>query len=222
MSGTVNLIVAISENGVIGVDGQMPWNLPPDLKYFRATTMNHTVVMGRKCYESIGMPLKGRRNIVLSRQKNLVIDGCEVIKDITEINELEGDVFIIGGAEIYNQLMNYVDNFYVTRILGDYYGDTTLSIDYSKLEVEKIGNVEKYGDISYRFEKYRWDKMSKKKVLREAYMRKTDELNDFKELYCSSSGSWDDDLMIDSSNKAEYETILAELKEISKLYKTQA
>ena len=100
------IIVAIAQNGVIGRNGQLPWHLPSDLKHFKKTTMNCPIVMGRKTFESIGKPLPGRDNIVLTRDTSLLLPGCIVVHSIQDALHCCRDkenVFIIGGADIFNE-----------------------------------------------------------------------------------------------------------------------
>ncbi len=114
----ISIIVAADERGAIGVGGQMPWHLPADLRYFKATTLGHPVIMGRKTYQSIGRPLPGRRNIVVSRQPDLTLEGCEVYHTIQEAVAAVAadDAFIIGGAQIYRQAWSLAQRLYLTRV----------------------------------------------------------------------------------------------------------
>jgi dihydrofolate reductase len=114
----ISIIVAADERGAIGVGGQMPWHLPADLRYFKATTLGHPVIMGRKTYQSIGRPLPGRRNIVVSRQPDLTLEGCEVYHTIQEAVAAvaDDDAFIIGGAQIYRQAWSLAQRLYLTRV----------------------------------------------------------------------------------------------------------
>src|ERR1700739_4477617 len=96
-------VVAIAENTAIGKDNQLLWHLPNDLKHFKAITSGHTIIMGRKTYDSVGKPLPNRRNIIITR-KDIKIEGCEVVNSIgaaLELCKTEDEVFIVGGAEIY-------------------------------------------------------------------------------------------------------------------------
>lgn len=124
----MNIIVAASENNAIGYQGNMPWHLSADLKYFRQTTMGHAVIMGRKTYESIGRPLPGRHNIVITRDPAFSISD-EVLQSMKEgtsvqiCNSIEealeaapADAFVIGGAQIYNRLWSEADAIYLTRV----------------------------------------------------------------------------------------------------------
>ncbi|MBE6332198.1 MAG: dihydrofolate reductase [Bacteroidales bacterium] len=114
----MNIIVAASENNVIGNKGTMPWHLSADLKYFKQTTMGHAVIMGRKTFQSIGRALPGRRNIVITRQPDFVApEGVEVFGSLADaIAAAPDDAFVIGGGEIYNQAWALADAYYVTRV----------------------------------------------------------------------------------------------------------
>ena len=114
----MNIIVAASENNVIGHKGGMPWHLSADLKYFKATTMGHAVIMGRKTFQSIGRALPGRRNIVITRQADFQVpEGVEIYGSLDEaLANAPADAFVIGGGEIYNQAWALADAYYVTRV----------------------------------------------------------------------------------------------------------
>lgn len=129
MALEINAIVAIAENGAIGKDGDIPWHLPEDLKYFKRTTMGYPIIMGRKCYDSIGRALPGRLNIVLTRKKNLKIEGCLVCNDIEEaykacLEAKEDRCFIIGGADIYRLTEDQWDKYYLTEVHSEIEADT--------------------------------------------------------------------------------------------------
>ncbi len=122
----LSIIVAVAENGVIGDNNALLWHISEDMRYFRATTSAHTVVMGRKTYESIGRPLPKRRNIILSRG-DITIEGCQVLHSLDEAiaaTQDEEEVFIIGGAEIYAQALSVAQRLYITHIEAAYQGDT--------------------------------------------------------------------------------------------------
>ena len=114
----LSIIVAIGPNNVIGKRGALPWHLPEDLKHFKKLTMGHPIIMGRKTYESIGRPLPGRVNVVITRQEGFAAPGCEVF------GSLEGalakyqsqDPFVIGGAEIYRASLPLADRLYITEV----------------------------------------------------------------------------------------------------------
>ncbi len=122
----ISLIVAKAQNNVIGSRNDLPWYLPADLRRFKELTTGHTVVMGRKTLESIlarlGHPLPDRRNIVLTRQQVSYPD-VEALHDLREIERLDDDVFIIGGAEVYAQTISMADRLYVTEVKAEINGD---------------------------------------------------------------------------------------------------
>lgn len=124
----ISIVVAMDKNRVIGKDNQLPWHLPADLAFFKKVTMGKVIVMGRKTYESIGRPLPGRKNIILTKNKNYVVDGCNVIHSIDDIFTLEKteaeEICVIGGAEIFNEVLTSVDRLYITLIDDEFSGDT--------------------------------------------------------------------------------------------------
>lgn len=126
MNGPLRAIVAMSAARVIGRDGKLPWHLPEDLRFFRRTTTGHAVVMGRKTWESIGRPLPNRRNVVVSRSKLELPAGCERIAAPEELDELqiETEIYIIGGAQIYAALLPRCQEILATRVHGVWEGDT--------------------------------------------------------------------------------------------------
>ncbi len=114
-------IVAMADNRVIGCDGKIPWHLPEDLRFFKETTWGKTVVMGRKTYESIGRPLPGRKNIVLSQQpKKLSLQDVLYVSDLQSVVQLceTVEAFVIGGALIYRALLPWCDQIFVTHVKG--------------------------------------------------------------------------------------------------------
>ncbi|MFP2926651.1 dihydrofolate reductase [Pyxidicoccus sp. 3LG] len=125
----LSAIVAMASNRVIGAGNQLPWRLPADLARFKRLTMGHTLVMGRKTYESIGRPLPGRAFIVVTRQRDFAPAGVQVahsVDDALEQTRARGDVevFIAGGAELYAQTQERWSRLYLTRIARDFPGDT--------------------------------------------------------------------------------------------------
>ncbi len=122
----LSIIVAVGKGGVIGVDGRMPWHLADDLRRFRALTWGAVVVMGRRTYESIGRPLESRTTVVLSRQKNLCIEGVTVLSGLREALEMFAgrDIFVAGGGEIYTEALGLADRIYMTEVEGEWKGDT--------------------------------------------------------------------------------------------------
>ncbi|WP_223836725.1 dihydrofolate reductase [Paenibacillus oceani] len=122
---SVSMIVAMAQGGVIGKDNKLPWRLPADLAFFKRTTMGHPVIMGRKTYESIGKPLPGRLNIVLTRDASYAADGCRVVHTPEEAFEAAAgqSPFVIGGSEVYGLFFRYADRIYVTSIEERFEGD---------------------------------------------------------------------------------------------------
>lgn len=117
----------MTSDRVIGRNGGLPWHLPEDLAFFKRTTSGHPIVMGRKTFESIGRPLPGRRNIVMTRDPSWSAQGVEVIHQPQDLEKLEGldrIVFIIGGAEIYGAFLPSLDEILVSHVLEDHPGDT--------------------------------------------------------------------------------------------------
>jgi dihydrofolate reductase len=122
----LSAIVAMATNRCIGRDNTLPWRLPADLKRFKQLTLGHTLIMGRKTYESIGRPLPGRTTLVVTRQRDYAPEGVQVVHSLEQALELaRGDeVFIAGGADLYRQAMAHVRRLHLTRIGRDYEGDT--------------------------------------------------------------------------------------------------
>ena len=122
----ISLIVAASANNVIGLRGELPWRLPDDLRRFREITMGKPVVMGRKTWDSIGRPLPGRQNIVITRQKDFEAEGCDVVGSVAEAMTAAGDageVMVIGGSQVYELFLPDADILYVTRVHAEVDGD---------------------------------------------------------------------------------------------------
>jgi dihydrofolate reductase len=125
----VSLVLAAARGGVIGREGGLPWRMPADMRHFKALTMGHHVVMGRKTHDSIGRPLPGRVNVVLSRDPRLEIEGCRVVQTLDDALAVakaanESEVFVIGGAQIYALALARADRIHLTRIDADLEGDT--------------------------------------------------------------------------------------------------
>jgi len=123
----VTLILARARNGVIGAKGGLPWHLPEDLAFFKRTTMGHPIIMGRRTWESIGRPLPGRRSIVVTRDRNFAATGAEVVHSLDEaIRRCAGtdEIFVIGGALLYAEVLGRADRLLLTEIDADFEGDT--------------------------------------------------------------------------------------------------
>ena len=136
-------VVAVSKNGVIGKNGALPWRFPADLKFFKALTTGHTVVMGRKTFDSIGRPLPNRENIVVSRHARPETTGVKFAESIDQAlkGAKKGKIFIIGGASIYRETAQVIDGIYLTRIHEDYEGDTFypgVSSKFKEVSREKL------------------------------------------------------------------------------------
>lgn len=152
----ISIIVAASNNMVIGKDNDLPWSLPSDLKNFKKVTQGNFVLMGRKCWESIPekfRPLPNRDNIVITRNPDYEAKGAAVINDLETIIKVfkndgeDGEVFIIGGAEIYKKTFDHADKLYLTQVLADVEGDVFLEgLDYQKwVLVETSPDMEENG-----------------------------------------------------------------------------
>lgn len=123
----VSIIVATAENNAIGNENKLLWHLPADLKHFKQLTSGHTIIMGRKTFDSVGKPLPNRRNIIITRQQGLSIPGAEVVNTLAEAIALcdeQEEVFIGGGAEIYKMAMELTDKIYLTVVKGTFTADT--------------------------------------------------------------------------------------------------
>ena len=124
----ISLMWAMDNNHVIGNNNQLPWHLPEDLKFFKRTTMGHPIAMGRKTWDSIGRPLPGRENIVITRNPEFLCEGCTVLNSVEALLEFSqqnaDEIFVIGGAEIFKLILPYADKLYLTRIYDEFKGDT--------------------------------------------------------------------------------------------------
>ena len=158
----MSIIVAQAENRAIGLDGDMPWHLSGDLKRFKALTMGHPVVMGRRTWESLPKrPLAGRRNIVFSQSEGFAPEGAEVVRSINDLfallRDCDDEVFIIGGGRIYNMLMPWVNRLYVTWVHREFpdadtffpvidLSEFTLVHQTERMTDEKIGLLFSYAE----------------------------------------------------------------------------
>ena len=141
-----SLVVAMSRNRVIGRDNQLPWRLPADLAFFKRTTMGHPVIMGRKTYESIGKPLPGRTNVVITNQPDYEAPGCVVVHSLEEAYRAVGDqdeVFVIGGSALFDAALRSADAIYLTdvdaEVPGDVYFPPFDRSQWSETELERHG-----------------------------------------------------------------------------------
>ncbi|WP_128894054.1 type 3 dihydrofolate reductase [Longirhabdus pacifica] len=157
----ISLIFAMGENRVIGNNNQLPWHLPADLAFFKKTTMHHPIIMGRKTFESIGKALPGRLNIVVTRDKNYEAEHCTVVHSVDELVKKYGDtkeeVFVIGGAILYESFLPYANKMYITKIEHEFEGDAFFPKYDEKnwVEIEAhSGVVDEKNMYNYTFFKY--------------------------------------------------------------------
>lgn len=159
----LSLIVAMDENNLIGRANDLPWRLPADLAYFKSTTMGKPIIMGRNTHESIGNPLPGRNNIVITRQTDYQAPGCTVVAGLKQARIAAGavdEVLVIGGAQVYRQALPEAERLYVTRVHARLEGDAWFpDVDWTqwrKLSSERHDSDERNA-FPYSFE--RWEKI---------------------------------------------------------------
>ena len=130
-------VVAMTPEGVIGHEGDMPWRLSSDLRRFKRLTLGGTLIMGRRTYDSIGRPLPGRQTIVITRRPQWAAEGTQRAASPAEALAIagEGPAYIVGGAEIYRQLLPQCDQLWLTRVWSNVTGDTTLGLDLSGFQL---------------------------------------------------------------------------------------
>ena len=153
----VSIIAAMDRNGVIGANGNLPWHISADLKYFKKITMGKPIVMGRKTHESIGRPLPGRENIILTRDRDYKTEGCIVLNSLEEIlkhcNDVD-EIMITGGAEIYQLALDRVSKIYLTEVHTEIEGDTFFP-DFDRDRWEEISRedykADEQNDFDYSF-----------------------------------------------------------------------
>ena|SRR5690625_4875631 len=154
----ISLLFAMDKNRVIGKDNDLPWRLPNDLKFFKELTIGNNVIMGRKTYDSMNGPLKNRENIIVTRDKNYEVAGCKIIHsidDILSINEKEPtkEWFVIGGEEIFKQILPYADKIYMTYIDHSFEGDTYFP-EWNESEWEEISKTKGKKDDKNPYDYY--------------------------------------------------------------------
>ena len=153
MGRLISAIVAMAENRVIGLDNQLPWHLPADLKHFKQVTSGHTVLMGRKTFESIGKPLPNRRTVMLTRNPDFKAEGGEVVHDVETALSLD-DLFIIGGANVYELFWPHIQRLYLTLVHGDVEGDAhfpALDLKAWRLVSQENHSADDKNAFDYRF-----------------------------------------------------------------------
>ncbi len=153
----LSLIAAMGENRVIGKNGRVPWHLPEDLAFFKRTTWGHPVLLGRKTWETVNVPLPGRRTIVLSRRKGLEAPGAEVLPDLPSALALfegsEEELFVCGGGEIYAQALPLASRIYLTVVHAAYPGDAFFPEVPGEL-FRETSRVDRPGPLPFTFLRY--------------------------------------------------------------------
>ena len=156
----ISIIVAASTNDVIGRQGALPWHLSDDLKYFKAVTMGKPIIMGRKTWESIGRPLPGRQNIVVTRQQGFAADGCTVVASLEDAIAAAGDadeIVVIGGSQIYELALPLARRLYMTRVHADVEGDAYFpAVDATRwsLVAEEHHEADQRNEYAFSFRTY--------------------------------------------------------------------
>lgn len=159
ISTRFSILVAMAKNRVIGQNNQLPWYLPADLKHFKFLTMGQTIVMGRKTYESIGRPLPGRENIIITRQSGYDVQGATVVNSLEdalliceESSTINNESFIIGGEKLYRQTLDICQRMYITEIQSDFEGDVVFP-EFDRNNWEEIQRDKHISDaqIEYHF-----------------------------------------------------------------------
>ena len=154
----ISIVVAASENLVIGYKNALPWHISEDLKHFKQITINHSVVMGRKTFESIGKPLKERRNIVVSRDRTLKIEGAEVVNSLDEAihrTKNENEIFIIGGEQIYKMAIPIATHMHITKVYNNIKGDAYFpAFDENEWKILTQKDLETNEGLKFSFIEY--------------------------------------------------------------------
>ena len=156
----ITIVAAIASNNVIGKKNSLPWDIPEDLKRFKQLTSGHTILMGRKTFDSIGRPLPNRKNIVMTKDTNYQKEGVEIVFDEKEalnlIKELNQEVFIIGGSKIYELFEPWASSLMITRVLKDFDGDAFFpDINWNNWQIKsKEDFLDEKSNISCRLEEY--------------------------------------------------------------------
>jgi dihydrofolate reductase len=158
---SLSILVAMAANRTIGINNTLPWRCPEDLKHFKALTMGHHIIMGRKTFDSIGRPLPGRTTVVVTRNRELKIDGCLMAHSLQEaIAACANDhaIFIVGGAELYAQAMPLADTLFITEIQQNVAGDAHFP-EFSRTEWQEVSREQHHQEtpqpLDYHFVTYR-------------------------------------------------------------------
>ena len=151
----ISIIVAMASNRAIGINNQLPWHLSADLKKFKHLTMGHPILMGRKTYESIGRPLPGRTNLVISRNPNFLAPGCHLFQNIEsalEFCQSEDEIFIIGGVSFYSDLLAHADFIYLTEIHKNFQGDSFFpELDMTQWQELSRENIQQDSSVDFHY-----------------------------------------------------------------------
>ena len=156
----ITIVAAIASNNVIGQKNSLPWDIPEDLKRFKQLTSGHTILMGRKTFDSIGRPLPNRTNIVMTKDTNYQKEGIEIVFDEREalnlIKDLNQEVFIIGGSKIYELFEPWTTSLMITRVLKDFEGDAFFpDINWNNWQIKSIEEfLDEKSGISCKLEEY--------------------------------------------------------------------
>lgn len=158
----ISIIVAMSDNYVIGLKNKLPWHISADLKNFKNITLGNPIIMGRKTYDSIGKPLKDRDNIVISRDNSLKIDGVEVVDSLEKAIFMTAEApetFIIGGQQIYQIALPIATHMYVTKVEGNFEGDAYFP-DYNQQEWREVGREDLITEDNLKFSFLKYEKIT--------------------------------------------------------------
>ena len=158
----ISIIVAMSDNYVIGLKNKLPWHISADLKNFKNITLGNPIIMGRKTYDSIGKPLKARDNIVISRDNSLKIDGVEVVDSLEKAIFMTAEApvtFIIGGEQIYQIALPIATHMYVTKVEGNFEGDAYFP-DYNQEEWREVGREDLITDDNLKFSFLKYERIT--------------------------------------------------------------
>jgi len=157
----ISIIVAMARNRTIGINNTLPWRCPEDLKHFKALTMGHHIVMGRKTFDSIGKPLPGRTTVIVTRNRKLKIEGCIMAHSLPEAIAAcanDAEIFIVGGAELYAQALPLTNKLYITEIQQDVAGDAHFP-EFDRAAWREVSREQRHQEIpqplDYHFVTYR-------------------------------------------------------------------
>jgi dihydrofolate reductase len=153
MAQRISIISALAKNRVIGINNTLPWRLPEDLKYFKALTLGHHILMGRKTYESIGKPLPGRTTVIITRGDYPAPEGVKIAHSLQEAIAGCGsdeEIFFVGGAELYAQALPLADRLYLTEIQADVEGDAWFP-EFDRAQWQEISRDQRHDETSGRY-----------------------------------------------------------------------